>query len=528
MNQRTEQSKVDETDTFNASLTMLQALQQSHQKERKAETLQDAQVRFLYGNLPLSLIISAMLALILIIIQSSVIRYELLFGWFTLISSILLSRTVLYIAWKRSASDGEREDTSQWLFWFRVGVFLTAIAWGIGGTMLTPSGDLGHKVYVSFVLAGLSAGAAASLAFDRISFIGFLSAVLVPQIIFLANEGDRISFSMSMMDALFLMFLLSNAHKFHLQLRENFALRQKAIENELQLHQMLEGSPVAARITDALSDRVVFANKSYSAMIDATPEEVIGLIPSSYYAHPEVYRDIVHKLRNGEHVINKLIELHSPENQNWTTKWVLASYFPVTYKNRPAFLSWLYDITDRKLMEDKVEHMAYHDTLTGLPNRSLIIDHLKQALYSAERENSMLALMFLDLDKFKYVNDRYGHQTGDLLLKAVAKRISGCLRKSDSVARIGGDEFIILLPTVKAENNALEIAEKIRHTLNQPFVIEEENLHISSSIGLAIYPKHATEEQELIKRADIAMYHAKSEGKNCVKTYQQALQEENS
>ncbi|MGC9350623.1 MAG: PAS domain S-box protein, partial [Sulfurovum sp.] len=382
MNKRPKKHKNGNQHDFDASLKTVPGSEQSPQKEKTFETLQDAQTRFLFSSLPLSLIISAILALILIMIQSSVISYELLLGWSALIGSVLLSRAVLYIVWKRSTSDGDHNRTDQWLFWFRVGVLLTALVWGIGGTLLTPSGDLGHKVYVSFVLAGLSAGAAASLAFDRISFIGFLSAVLVPQIIFLANEGDSISLSMSVMDALFLLFLLSNAHKFHFQLKENFYLRQKAIENEFQLHQMLEGSPVAARITDAVSDEVVFANKRYSAMIDATPEEVIGLIPSGYYAHPEIYADIVKKLRKGEHILNKLVELHLPEETGWTTKWVLASYFPVEYQNKPAFLGWLYDITDRKRMEDKVEHMAYHDTLTGLPNRSLIIDHLKQALYN--------------------------------------------------------------------------------------------------------------------------------------------------
>ncbi|MFT7879839.1 MAG: sensor domain-containing diguanylate cyclase [Sulfurimonas sp.] len=524
MNKRPKKHKNGDQHDFDASLKTLPGSEQSPQKEKTFETLQDAQTKFLFSSLPLSLIISAILALILIMIQSSVIGYELLLGWSVLISSILLSRAVLYIVWKRSTSNGDQNRTDQWLFWFRVGVLLTALVWGIGGTLLTPSGDLGHKVYVSFVLAGLSAGAAASLAFDRISFIGFLSAVLIPQIIFLANEGDSISLSMSVMDALFLLFLLSNAHKFHFQLKENFYLRQKAIENEHQLHQMLEGSPIAARITDAVSDEVVFANKRYRSMIGTTPEEVIGISPSSYYAHPEVYTNIIQKLRKDEHIINKLVELYCPKVANEKTKWVLASYFPVVYQNRPAFLGWLYDITDRKHMEDKVEHMAYHDTLTGLPNRSLILDHLKYAIDSAERENSMLALMFLDLDKFKYVNDQYGHQIGDLLLKAVAKRISSCLRKTDFVARVGGDEFIILLPTIKAQKNALEIAEKIRYTLNQPFLIEGFPLNISSSIGLAVYPEHADEEQELIKRADTAMYHAKSEGKNCVKTYLQATE----
>jgi len=164
--------------------------------------------------------------------------------------------------------------------------------------------------------------------------------------------------------------------------------------------------------------------------------------------------------------------------------------------------------------------MAYHDTLTGLPNRTLFVDRLKQSLANAERERCMLALMFIDLDKFKPVNDLYGHHVGDLLLKAVAERISDCLRKSDSVGRIGGDEFVVLLPAVNTEESALEVAEKIRHALNLPFEIEGATINISSSTGVAVYPNHAEEAQLLIKRADIAMYSAKAQGKNCVRVYQ--------
>jgi hypothetical protein len=177
-----------------------------------------------------------------------------------LISSILLTRAFLFIAWKKYTHVTNQKNIDRWLFWFRIGAIATGIVWGIGGVLLSPSGDLAHKVYVSFVLAGLSAGAATTLASDRISFFGFLSSVLVPQVIFLAIEGDKISLGMSTMDALFLLFMLSNAHQINLQLKENFYLRQKAIENELQLHQMLEGSPIAAYITDTVNNKVLFAN----------------------------------------------------------------------------------------------------------------------------------------------------------------------------------------------------------------------------------------------------------------------------
>lgn len=197
------------------------------------------------------------------------------------------------------------------------------------------------------------------------------------------------------------------------------------------------------------------------------------------------------------------------------------------YQGKPALLIWFYDITDRKIAEDRNQHLAYHDVLTGLPNRSLFRDRVQHAIASAERERSRLALMFVDLDRFKPVNDTYGHGVGDQLLKAVAERLYRCLRKSDSPARLGGDEFVVLLPAIKTERNALEIAEKIRHEMSVPFEIDGLTLEISASIGVAIYPDHADNAQRLVDCADLAMYYAKAEGRNRVRTYQANLRDVN-
>jgi diguanylate cyclase (GGDEF)-like protein/PAS domain S-box-containing protein len=490
------------------------------------DTLSSEQISLLYSGLLASLIISALLAAILAAVQSLVLAPEPVTIWLTSMGMVLLGRGILLIVWRYSSSKYDPSSADLWLNLFRIGAIATGVIWGIGGILLSLTDNPAHKIYVSFVLAGLSAGAAATLFIDRVSFIGYLLAVLIPQIIFLAYEGTPISFGMSIMDTLFLFFILSSTLKLNHHIEENFHLRKQATDNEVRLHQMLESSPIAAHITDAVSHEVVFANKSYSSLLDTMPQEVIGLIPSGYYA-PKVYRDITEKLHKGESITNKLVELQSPGDKGWT-KWVLASYFPLEYQDKPAILGWLYDITERKLMEDKIKYMAYHDILTGLPNRSQITAHLKEAIINADQEDSVVALIFLDLDKFKYVNDEYGHQTGDLLLRAAAQRIDRCLRKSDLVARVGGDEFVILLPSIKARKYALEIAEKIRHTLSQPFLIEGVTLDISASIGVAIYPEDADEEQKLIKQADTAMYYAKSEGRNCVKSYPQTLRREKS
>jgi diguanylate cyclase (GGDEF)-like protein len=144
----------------------------------------------------------------------------------------------------------------------------------------------------------------------------------------------------------------------------------------------------------------------------------------------------------------------------------------------------------------------------------LLSDRLQQAIISCKRERTHFALMFLDLDMFKYINDKHGHEIGDLLLKEAAMRVQSCLRESDTAARIGGDEFVVLLPMIDSIYTAKLVAEKIRHALCMPFSISGQNLMISTSIGIALYPEHGTDEKTLLRNADTAMYLAKQNGRN--------------
>jgi diguanylate cyclase (GGDEF)-like protein len=174
------------------------------------------------------------------------------------------------------------------------------------------------------------------------------------------------------------------------------------------------------------------------------------------------------------------------------------------------------DITEKKLAEERIKYMAQHDALTDLPNRILYEDRLRQALAMARREKICLALLYLDLDHFKEVNDSLGHAAGDTLLKLAAQRMLDCLRETDTVARMGGDEFAVLLPGIRTRDNALIAAEKIRRKLEMPFEIDGERVEVSSSIGCAIYPDDGQDGASLTLIADQAMYMAKQSGRNRV------------
>jgi diguanylate cyclase (GGDEF)-like protein/PAS domain S-box-containing protein len=169
---------------------------------------------------------------------------------------------------------------------------------------------------------------------------------------------------------------------------------------------------------------------------------------------------------------------------------------------------------ERQQMLSRLQFMAQYDQLTQLPNRELLRDRLQTALARARRNQSHVALLFLDLDKFKQINDTLGHAAGDLLLQGVAQRIQLCLREVDTVARFAGDEFIVLLEDFESVDHASAVAEKVRQTLNQPFDLNGHSRTILPSIGIALYPQHAQDEQQLLQHADNAMYQAKKDGGN--------------
>jgi diguanylate cyclase (GGDEF)-like protein len=177
------------------------------------------------------------------------------------------------------------------------------------------------------------------------------------------------------------------------------------------------------------------------------------------------------------------------------------------------------DVTERKRQEDEVRYLAYHDTLTGLPNRRLLDDRLRQAVFAAQRRNARVAVIAIDLDHFKTVNDSLGHKAGDAVLREVAGRLMGCVRKADTLARQGGDEFVIVIPDLATEADCSIVAEKILRTLGPEIVVEGRAFSIGASIGISLFPGDAGDGETLLRNADVAMYRAKELGRNNYRYY---------
>jgi diguanylate cyclase (GGDEF)-like protein/PAS domain S-box-containing protein len=297
--------------------------------------------------------------------------------------------------------------------------------------------------------------------------------------------------------------------------------------NEKLLSDILENVSAYIYMKD-MQGRYLYANRLLRELFDAPKEEILGYDDNKFYdanTAAKMQQSDLLVLQQGKTIHDE--EESIPNPLTGQTSVYLTTKIPLRHEDGRiyALCGISTDITEKKDFEEHLRHMAQYDALTRLPNRALFGDRLQQVFSTVKRTHEHFGLMFIDLDKFKPVNDTYGHEAGDSLLKQAAQRMQSCVRESDTVARIGGDEFVVLLASLKYDEDAQEIGEKIRHALNLPFPIAGNSLNISSSIGVAIYPAHGDNEKELIKNADLAMYYAKENGRNNVTIYHAGLKD---
>ncbi|MFA6014387.1 MAG: PAS domain S-box protein [Gallionellaceae bacterium] len=296
--------------------------------------------------------------------------------------------------------------------------------------------------------------------------------------------------------------------------------RKKTEDTLRSMFSAIEHSPIGVLITDAEAN-IQYVSPRFSAITGYKSADLIRrnlrLLQMGQIAK-DTYLEIWNTLTSGHSWHGELVNKNKRGRVYWEEVHIAPVATPDGIVTNYAVV--IADISERKEAEEKMQHMARYDQLTDLPNRSMVDDRLQQALAAAKREKTQTALMFIDLDKFKPINDTLGHDAGDMVLKEAAKRMQSCVRESDTVGRIGGDEFVVLLTTVDSNQDAALVAEKIRHALNQPIALLGQHLHISSSIGVAIYPEHGTDGKTLVKNADAAMYYAKEGGRNSVKMFE--------
>lgn len=268
----------------------------------------------------------------------------------------------------------------------------------------------------------------------------------------------------------------------------------------------------AIMITDE-ENRIISVNAAFENITGYSEAEVLGKTPnllSSGRHDANFYRNMWASIREKGYWEGEI--WNKDKHGRVFPEWLSASRVPGGHHKTTNYIGVFSDITKRKLIEQEIEHLAFYDTLTGIPNRYLLSDRVEQAIHRANRDSSSFALAFYDLDHFKQINDVHGHDVGDEILKAAVSRVSKIIRENDTLSRLGGDEFVLILEDIK--DNALnERLAEIVHTLSVPYDINNTKLESSASIGVAIYPQDGSDLNSLLKNADTAMYKAKEEGR---------------
>lgn len=343
-----------------------------------------------------------------------------------------------------------------------------------------------------------------------------------------------------------LQYTISHAIR-KLELEKSLYTLRKKLERSEHLHRfMIESSPDIIFIVDKVGN-FAFVNDRAEDLLSYKKDELIGAHFSTI-VDPEYLERASHcfnerragsratkdaeiwlMCRAGNHpgwIRNRIaIELNSMGVYENETRDESGVVYSGEYSGTYVVAR---DITERLASEKLIHFQAYHDLLTGLPNRALFHDRLTNTISNARREDDKLAILFLDLDRFKVVNDTLGHSVGDELLKQLASRLKSCLREGDTVARLGGDEFIILLPHVEGESVADVVGNKVIETIKKPFTVDDNELFITGSIGISMYPADGNTADLLIKNADTAMYYTKEQGKNNFNLYNRDMSINNS
>ncbi len=289
-----------------------------------------------------------------------------------------------------------------------------------------------------------------------------------------------------------------------------------------------ETSPDGVLIARAEDGKIVEVNPALLEMLQFSREEVLGhtSLEMDVWADENDSRKVAEALHENEAARDLEVRLR---RKNGEVFWgqLTASY--ANFDGENCVISYIRDVSAAKADEEKIRNLAFYDTLTGLPNRRLLWERLRQALISSIRSGSKHALLFVDLDGFKSLNDTLGHHIGDLLLQDTARRISGCVREVDTVARLGGDEFVIILEDLSqiaeiAAAQARTVGGKILAAIDQPFLLEGRECHTTSSMGITVFGNQSESTNEVLQQADIAMYQAKASGRNAMFFFAPALQ----
>ncbi len=501
-------------------------------------------VKLLYQQIKFALWAESLAALCLtIVLWHTSLNHTLIATWLAFNLLICgLSRHILVLSYQHSTAkiDLTKQQARFWLRLFFIGALLSGISWGMVGSLLMVKDNLLGETFIIFLLLGITAAANPIYSPNKFIYLSFLLPAFAPLMIWFFVQGN-IYMLLGILSFVYICLMFITSYYSNRLISSSLRLRFENMELVDDL----------SRIMLSLEHRTRDLEKSLSlvrATIESTTDGVLVLsahnkvedynrkfvemwgIPQSIFSQKRINNitDFLYpQLVDPVNFVNKFHSFSENSSEESYDEILLKDGRIFERYSRPQSIGnncvgrvWSFrDVTGRKYMEAKLFHQANFDFTTGLPNRSLSLDRISQAIAYAKRSFSSIAILFLDLDKFKMINDTLGHTFGDKLLKAVAERLAGCIREDDTVSRSGGDEFLIILTSLRSENEVIAIARKCLAIMNESFVIDAHTFNLTISIGISFYPRDGEEAETLIRNADIAMYRAKELGRNNFQFY---------
>jgi len=489
-------------------------------------------VTIAYNNLSYATIGSILVAMILCIGLWTEGKHTLLGLWFVLIS---LTNTFRYIDMLSYRKMPSRLDAEQWKQRFYLGLVSNTLLWAAFILVFFPSGDILLQAFILIMVAGLSSGAANSLSSYPQFFITFFVLFLVPLSMTLYQQGGTHYILLSITILIYMVLMIAMASKFNRNILELIHTSNLYYESERNLKRsqdqvmsIFQQAPIGIFSFDK-ELCIVECNQGMANIMHSDIETLKGH-NLQRLQNNILYNGFIERIFKGEDINYEGQYKIAVSRQKKVELWIDVRATP-TYNDEGEIsggLVILTDITDKKLKEEQINFLAFHDELTHLPNRSLLHDRLEQLIIHIERHKDYAAVMFIDLDHFKTINDSLGHHIGDIVLQEFSLRISKIIRKEDTFSRLGGDEFILLLSKLstnqtEAINTALKIAAKIHDEMQAVYAVQKHNLHITASIGVTLVDQDQTNKNDILKHADLAMYKAKEEGRNRTCFYESAM-----
>lgn len=500
-------------------------------EKRHSDPLYAEQVRLLYEYAPLAYTVTLINGAILGYVQLAFIPIAVVLAWYGCLLFVTVVRVLLI--WRYSRVKPGPDRARFWNIAYLIGAAAAGSVWGAAALVLFPLDSIAHQVFVAFILAGMAAGGISVLAPRMEACLAFLLPTLLPLAIQYLTLRTPLQTAMGVMTLIFLAALSFSAWTFHRVIRTSLHLRfdKQELEAEVARRQGAEErlfqekdrlqttvssigegvalidaagrieylNPAAERLFDLHCQQVLHhpPNEVFECFDDQGERMTTALEDSLHSATPQKKQCVLYGKDGAKHVIE---ELATPLLDRLGKLVGAVSVFR--------------NVTAEQQLTERLIHAAHHDVLTGLPNRNLLKDRIKQAIARAHRKRESFALLFVDLDQFKAVNDTMGHAIGDALLVDVAKRLTDCVREDDTVARLGGDEFVVLLDGPTHESHVEAIANKILRTLREPFRLGVKSATVTGSVGCSLYPRDGLDVESLLGRADAAMYRAKRMGRN--------------